>query len=114
MPGVTDKAGSKANDPLGRPGSQPGEKPAQQLLTLPQSLDLTQAQALRDTLTDLADHGAVALDASSVERMSTPCVQVLLAAGRASAPFKILNASDAFKSALVDLGLQQTFSKWVD
>ncbi|MGO9357708.1 MAG: STAS domain-containing protein [Xanthobacteraceae bacterium] len=87
-------------------------------LALPQVLDLTQAQALRDRVADHLRAGALNLDAGAVERASTPCLQVLLAAGRAAeragTAYRILNASDAFGSALADLGLRAEFSKWMD
>jgi chemotaxis protein CheX len=85
--------------------------------TLPQVLDLTQAQNLRDSMTALLGDGALVLDASDVERMSTPCAQVLLATGRAAdlagSPFQIINTSDVFRSALADLGLQAEFKNWM-
>jgi chemotaxis protein CheX len=84
---------------------------------LPQILDFTQAQPLRETMTTLLNAGALMLDASAVERMSTPCAQVLLATGRTAASsgasFKILNASAAFQTALADLGLQSEFDNWM-
>jgi chemotaxis protein CheX len=85
---------------------------------LPQILDLTQAKSLRDSLAaQLAGH-AVVLDAGAVERMSTPCAQVLLAAARAAgsadASFRIINASAVFRTALADLGLVPEFCKWMD
>jgi chemotaxis protein CheX len=50
--------------------------------------------------------------------MSTPCIQVLLAAGCAAdvsrKPFKIVNASDVFRSAIADLGLHGEFSNWMN
>lgn len=85
---------------------------------LPQTLDLTEAQGLRDRmlLLLLLGEGGIILDASAVDRMSTPCVQVLLATGHAadsaSTGFKIINASDVFQAALADLGLQSEFSNW--
>ena len=85
--------------------------------TLDEVLDLAQAVNLRDTMATLLHGDGVVLDASAVERMSTPCTQVLLAAGRAAEQaglsFVILNASTAFRTALADLGLQPEFSKWV-
>lgn len=85
--------------------------------SLPETLDLTQAKPLRDRLAAYLAHGSIMLDAATVSRMSTPCAQVLLAAGRAAvaagAPFKILNASAVFRSALAELGLQLEFSKWM-
>jgi len=84
---------------------------------LPQTLDLTQAAALRGDLTGLLATGALLLDAAAVERMSTPCLQVLMAAGlaaeAASHPIQIVNASDAFRTAVADLGLQSHFTRWM-
>ena len=86
-------------------------------ISLPELLDLQASESLRDTLFRSLGTGPLTLDAATVERMSTPCVQVLLAAGRtadsAATPFRILNASDAFQSAIADLGLRTEFDKWV-
>jgi anti-anti-sigma regulatory factor len=94
----------------------PGQASAGASNTLPQVLDLTQAQNLRDSMTTLLADGALVLDASEVERMSTPCAQVLLATGRAAdlagSSFQIINVSDVFRSALADLGLQAEFKNW--
>ncbi|WP_257169950.1 STAS domain-containing protein [Bradyrhizobium sp. SRS-191] len=85
---------------------------------LPQMLDLTQAAPLRDEMVRLAGAGGIALDASGVERMSTPCVQILLAAGRgaeaASKSFKITQASELFRTAVAELGLRSEFDKWME
>ncbi|MDF3809596.1 MULTISPECIES: STAS domain-containing protein [Rhodopseudomonas] len=84
---------------------------------LPQMLDLPQANGLRDDLIQLLAQGAVVLDAAAVERMSTPSVQVLLAAGRAAdaagSELQIVNASEAFRAAIDDLGLRAEFKNWV-
>lgn len=80
-------------------------------------LDLPQARGLKEDLARLLVQGAVVLDAAAVERMSTPSAQVLLAAGRAAAAagteFQIVNASEVFRAALADLGLQAEFKNWV-
>jgi chemotaxis protein CheX len=86
--------------------------------SLPQTLDLTQAHGLQQSLMALlGGGGAVVLDASAVERMSTPCMQVLLAAGlaaqAANSQLQIVNASDVFLAAVADLGLQPQFTKWM-
>jgi chemotaxis protein CheX len=84
---------------------------------LPQVLDLTEARSLRDDMMALLRSGAIMLDAGAVERMSTPCAQVLLAAGQAAeaanCQFQIVNASDCFQAAVVDLGLQSQFTNWM-
>jgi chemotaxis protein CheX len=85
---------------------------------LPQMLDLVQANHLRDDMIGLADRDIILLDAEAVERMSTPCVQILLAAARgaqaARKPFKIRNASETFRTAIADLGLEAEFSNWIE
>jgi len=48
------------------------------------------------------------LDGSEVERISVPCLQVLVAARRAAgdaAAFRIVDASAALMAAVADLGL---------
>ncbi len=85
---------------------------------LPQVLDMIQATPLRTLLAELVVGTPLVLDASEVERMSTPCAQVLLATGRAATsaglPFRIRNASGAFQTAIADLGLQADFTNWMD
>lgn len=85
---------------------------------LAQMLDLTQAHHLRDDMMRLSAEAAVVLDASAVERMSTPCAQILLATARGAAAanktFKITQASEIFRTAIADLGLQAEFSNWME
>ena len=85
---------------------------------LPQMLDLVQAMQLRDDMMRLVGADSVLLDAGAVERMSTPCAQILLAAARAAGasrkPFKITNASETFRTAIADLGLDSEFSNWME
>lgn len=85
---------------------------------LPPILDLTQAQKLRDAMLQALDGGPVTLDAGDVDRMSTPCVQVILAAGRAAQAenisFEIRNATLVFQKAFADLGLGQELSNWTN
>lgn len=85
---------------------------------LPPMLDLLQAPLLRDQLVRLQGAPGIVLDAGEVERVSTPCAQVLLAAGRAAQAaqraFKITNPSEVFKAAIADLGLQAEFTNWVE
>uniref|UniRef100_Q07SE1 MlaB-like STAS domain-containing protein n=1 Tax=Rhodopseudomonas palustris (strain BisA53) TaxID=316055 RepID=Q07SE1_RHOP5 len=84
---------------------------------LPQLLDIVQAKDLCDSLIFLIAQGPVRLDASDVERMSTPSAQVMLAAGRAAdaagIDFKIVDASEVFRNGLQDLGLRAEFTKWM-
>ena len=81
-------------------------------------LDITKAKDLQSNLLDCIKNGSVLIDGSDVERIATPCVQLILAAARdceaAGSPFRILNISEAFKAALVDLGLQPEFNRWMN
>jgi chemotaxis protein CheX len=85
---------------------------------LPQMLDLVQATHLRDDMVRLVDMDRILLDAGEVERMSTPCAQILLATARAAQSarksFKIRNASETFRTAIADLGLEAEFSNWIE
>ena len=85
--------------------------------SVPATLDLTAARDLRDRLGAMLSGSGVVLDMSAVERMSTPCMQVLLAAGRAAdatkVSFQIVDASDAFRGAVADLGLESQFCNWM-
>lgn len=68
-------------------------------VALPAILDIQQAAPLRDRLLELKGQ-AVALDASSVERLGALCLQVILAArlswARDGNDLSIVGASDAF------------------
>jgi len=94
-----------------------GQESRQPPNKLPAMLGLAEAQSLRDTLAALLSGGPLLLDASAVERMSTPCAQVLLAAGRAAglagSSFQVVNASEVFQAALDELGLKAEFKKWM-
>lgn len=84
---------------------------------LPRVLDITKAQELLTEMLEGVRHGPMVVDVSEVERVSTPCLQVLLAAGLAcdatGSAFRIRNPSETFATALADLGLQSEFSKWM-
>ncbi len=78
------------------------------VLKLPEKLDVAGARSLVDTL--LATRGRpLCLDAGQVERISTPAIEVLLSAAlqwhRDGHPFRVSEASDGFRSACRDLGL---------
>ena len=85
--------------------------------SVPATLDLTAARELRERLVAMLSCNGIVLDMNAVDRMSTPCVQVLLAAGRsadaAKVSFQIVDASDAFRAAIADLGLETQFCNWM-
>jgi anti-anti-sigma regulatory factor len=69
------------------------------VLQLGASLDLTMAAALKADL-GLMPAGARLVDAGAVRRVTTPCLQVLLAAGA-----RFTRVSDAFRDTATTLGL---------
>ena len=67
-------------------------------------LDLTAAEPLRrELLAAFAGGASVALDASQVQRVSSPCLQVLVAAARLNA--RVTGASPAFEETARTLDL---------
>jgi chemotaxis protein CheX len=58
----------------------------------------------------------VEIDGQDVERLSTPCVQVLLAAAKAMADkggrFLVKNVSSGFERGMKDLGLEEYLLNW--
>jgi two-component system, chemotaxis family, chemotaxis protein CheY len=75
-------------------------------LKLPAVLDLAAADALLETMRNrLVPHVPFRLDASDVESITLPCMQVILAARANNDLMTIENPSEAFVSAFADLGL---------
>lgn len=86
-------------------------------LTLPGVLNLGTAEELKEKFMQSLVLGAdLTLDASNVETITTPCLQVLISAGQsienAGNTLSIHNSSPAFMTALTDLGLNEIFAKW--
>ncbi|HEX6959355.1 MAG TPA: STAS domain-containing protein [Ferrovibrio sp.] len=86
-------------------------------LGLVASMDLRAAEPLLHSFHEVMAHpGKVEIDASAVDRLSTPCVQILLSAAQhmeqQGIPFVIKAPSDAFVSAFDDLGLFSFLMKW--
>ena len=79
------------------------------LLKLPAVLDLAAAEEFIATLRQhLQDEGGLRLDASAVETLTLPCVQILLAAMRDHDQISIEQPSIEFSNAFQDLGLAWT------
>ena len=86
-------------------------------IALPEILDLSAAEPLKAALEKaLAGGRSFKLDAKNVERLSTPCIQVLLAAKRAmkdaGMSFTLTSPSDAFIDTFNDLGVFSHLKKW--
>lgn len=86
-------------------------------ITLPAVLDLSAAGPLKAVFEEaLAGGRPLAVDANGVERLSTPCIQVLIAAEAAmkaaGLPFTLANPSDAFIDNFNDLGVFFILKQW--
>jgi two-component system chemotaxis response regulator CheY len=81
-------------------------------IVLPEILDLAAAEGLRASLRQrVSEERPLGVDASAVETLMLPCVQVLLAAQSYRAGISIENPSAAFTSAFEDLGIDWTWSQ---
>ncbi|MCJ7997080.1 STAS domain-containing protein [Rhizobium cremeum] len=84
------------------------KKGEQKSLKLSAVLDLNEASGLRDNLMSLRG-GALAIDASGVERVGAQCVQILMAGAKAweadKQPFSFVKVSDAFTKTLQLIGV---------
>lgn len=85
--------------------------------TLPREMDLLAAEGLKaDLVKLLQDDGNLVIDGSSVERLSTPCVEILVAADAAftetQRTFEISNPSASLCEAMETLGLATNIEKW--
>ncbi len=86
-------------------------------VVLPSFLDLGFASDLKAILQDaIAGDGEVVIDGSAVEGITSPCIQVLVAASAtASGPgrgLRLLNATECLESAFSDLGLDHQYRSW--
>jgi anti-anti-sigma regulatory factor len=87
------------------------------VIALPSRLDLVFANDLLTSILTRSADPILTLDGSDVDYAATPCVQILLAAGRkrdaTNCSLVIRHASDAFRRARDEFGLQPDFSKWM-
>jgi two-component system chemotaxis response regulator CheY len=78
-------------------------------IRLPAVLDLSAAEGFLATLLQAVEAGEpLTLDASAVETLTMPCVQIILAAKRSDDRLMVEAPSEAFLSAFADLGLPWT------
>lgn len=76
------------------------------LVRLPPVLDLAAADGFLDLLrNETAQDDPLQLDASGVETLTLPCVQIILAAFKSSGRISIAHPSAEFVAAFDDLGL---------
>lgn len=84
---------------------------------LPRELDLLAAEDLREVLLGYLHRDChLKINADEVERVSTPCIEILYSAGlsfeRGNRRFQIHNSSPYFNNALNILGLEGHFQRW--
>ena len=86
-------------------------------ITMPSSMDIMAAEEIKQLLLEAINNAAnIVVDAAKVERLTTPCIQLLIAFDQElknqNTTFKITNASDAFINALEDVGLDEKYQEW--
>ena len=86
-------------------------------VSLGSALDMRQADRLKQALEQALVKGRVIkVDASLVERLSTACVQILIAATaameKAGIAFTLLRPSEVFVESFNDLGLRPVLMQW--
>lgn len=86
-------------------------------LNLVPVMDMMVAEPLRQTLVQAVSRGRhVVVDGSDVERIGTPCIQVLLAAanafGEVGLNWQVTEPSPALSAAFADLGLAAELESW--
>lgn len=84
---------------------------------LPAQLDIRAVEQFFDRLRTIAEEADVAMiDASKVERITTPCVQIVLSLSKTleenGGRLKLKAASDVFHNAFADLGLTHCIKQW--
>lgn len=86
-------------------------------LELAPVLDLNAAPGLRDALTKIIDRGiGIRVDFSTVERITTPCVQVIMAAKQAFGDeglnFSATGLAPSIRESFQDLGFAAVTAEW--
>lgn len=75
-------------------------------LRLPAVLDLAASEAFLDTMRHACEVETVKVDASAVDVLTLPCMQVIVAALKINPGMRIDNPSEAFVRAFADLALE--------
>jgi chemotaxis protein CheX len=107
--------GKKETSPEGPVQLAGGKKDSR--ITLGAVLDIRAAEPLREALRKAVKRGKpILIDAGQVARLSTPCIQILLSAGKdagdTATRMTLAQASDAFVAAFSDLGLFASLMSW--
>lgn len=87
-------------------------------IKLPQVVDITTTADIKEKLLEAmkSSQGDIVIDSSGVTKITTPGMQVLLAAAKMLEPvgrkMSIVNAGDAVREPFSDIGLFREFKKW--
>ncbi len=89
----------------------------QVILKLLPILDMAAADDFLESLKScVSQNKNLTLDGAEVERVSTPCIQVLLAAAskveKAGGQFSIVNATPMFERGMRELGVLDDLNNW--
>ncbi|NVK18304.1 MAG: STAS domain-containing protein [Methylocystaceae bacterium] len=87
------------------------------IIRLQPILDMSASDDLLESLRScIPAHKKMVLDAGDVERVSTPCIQVLLAAAKkmkqVGGQFSIENVTPKFEQSMRELGLSEYLNSW--
>ncbi len=90
-------------------------EPASEPIVLPAKADIDAAEKLTTDLRAFGTEPGLAVDASEVEKMSTPIILALVSAlntrAELSPPLTVINPSTPFVDAFTDIGLFQELMK---
>lgn len=86
-------------------------------LQLSSIMDLLAAEGLKDRVVSILDaEEALVIDASEVSRITTPCVQIIIAASKElqtnDNDLKLVASSSVFDDAMRDLGFESFLNNW--
>lgn len=90
---------------------------AAQNIILSEILDISAGEALKADFTSaFAKRKPVSIDASKVRKLSTPCVQILVAASieadRMGLSFSVTDPASVFSESFQSLGLSDYLGQW--
>ena len=75
-------------------------------MQLPAVLDLAASETFLDAMRHACEAESVKVDASNVDVLTVPCIQVILAALKANPGMRVVKPSEAFVRAFADLALE--------
>ncbi len=104
---------------LNKVAKAPASKSSGVQLKLREVLDISYAEKLKKEAIELFEKSAqkgMLVDASGVNRITTPCIQIIISLAKscelAKISFKLASPSEAFKKAFYDVGLSKELTSW--